>query len=336
VAQLPAERRHEGEDAELDAYLAASKRLDRHAVRLEALLPRGWLILGLAGAATSFVSRDVATPDLAVALGGVFLAYQALRGLGLGLDRAIGARVAWERIRDLWLAATRPSSPGLPGFAARVAPAARAVGDTGPRPVVLEAHGVQLTHRFRATPVLRGLELEIREGDRILLEGPSGAGKSSLVMLLAGCRKPDAGLLLLRGLDIGTLGEEAWRRRAVVAPQFHENHVVLGSLALNLLLGRRWPPEQKDLAEADEVCRGLGLGPVLDRMPSGLQQLVGETGWQLSHGEQSRVFLARTLLQGADVAFLDETFAALDPATFARCVDYVKRRAPALVVIAHR
>ncbi|MCE9635300.1 MAG: ABC transporter ATP-binding protein/permease [Planctomycetes bacterium] len=340
VAQLQPERRHDGEDPAVDAYFAASKRLDAHAVRLEALLPRAWLILGLAGAAPAFVGRagsdggDVG--GLAVALGGVFLAYQAFRGLGLGLDRAIGARVAWERVRDLWRAATRPSLPGVPGFAARATPLATVLATSGLRPVVLEAHGVTLTHRSRATPVLRGLDLEIREGDRILLEGGSGAGKSSLAMLLSGCKRPDAGLLLLRGLDIGTLGEEAWRRRAVIAPQFHENHVILGPLSFNLLLGRRWPAEEKDLREADAVCRGLGLGPVLDRMPGGLQQLVGETGWQMSHGEQSRVFLARTLLQGADVVFLDETFAALDPETFARCVDYVKSRAPALVVIAHR
>lgn len=342
VAQLPAERRHDGEDADLDAYLASSRRLDAHSVRLEALLARGWLILGLAAAAPAFLAREVALPSLAVSLGGVFLAYQAFRGLGIGLDRAIGARVAWERIRELWLAATRPSRPGLPGFAARAAANAPATETSAAapaaalRPVVLEAHGVQLTHRFRATPVLRGLELEIREKDRILLEGPSGAGKSSLVSLLSGCRRPDAGLLLLRGLDAGTLGDEAWRRRAVVAPQFHENHMILGSLAFNLLVGRRWPPEEKDIREAYEVCRGLGLAPVIDRMPGGMQQLVGETGWQLSHGEQSRVFLARTLLQNADVIFLDETFAALDPATFLLCVEYVKARAPALVVIAHR
>ena len=46
-----------------------------------------------------------------------------------------------------------------------------------------------------------------------------------------------------------------------------------------------------DLDEADEVCRRLGLGGLLDRMPAGLQQMVGESGWQLSHGERSRLFL---------------------------------------------
>lgn len=83
------------------------------------------------------------------------------------------------------------------------------------------------------------------------------------------------------------------------------------------------------------VCRELGLGSLLDRMPSGLDQVVGETGWQLSHGERSRIFLARALLQRADLVILDETFGALDPLTLKSCVDTVFARAPALVVIAH-
>lgn len=70
-------------------------------------------------------------------------------------------------------------------------------------------------------------------------------------------------------------------------------------------------------------------------MPSGLQQLVGETGWQLSHGERSRVYLARALLQGGELLVLDESFAALDPKNLARALDCTLRRAKTLLVVAH-
>ena len=70
-------------------------------------------------------------------------------------------------------------------------------------------------------------------------------------------------------------------------------------------------------------------------MPAGLQQRVGETGWQLSHGERSRIFLARALLQRAPLTVLDESLAALDPQTLAQCLRTVQRHAGALVVIAH-
>ena len=64
-------------------------------------------------------------------------------------------------------------------------------------------------------------------------------------------------------------------------------------------------------------------------------QLVGEGGWQLSHGERGRLFMARALLQGGDVMILDETFAALAPETLRETLECVLRRAPTLMVIAH-
>jgi ATP-binding cassette subfamily B protein len=120
-------------------------------------------------------------------------------------------------------------------------------------------------------------------------------------------------LLLLDGLDWQTLGAEGWRRRIVSAPQFHENHILAGTFAFNLLMGKRWPPSPEDLDEAETLCHELGLGELLQRMPAGLMQMVGETGWQLSHGERSRLYIARALLQGSDLIILDESFAALDP-----------------------
>ena len=86
---------------------------------------------------------------------------------------------------------------------------------------------------------------------------------------------------------------------------------------------------------AVRVCRALDLGPLLERMPGGLMQMVGECGWQLSHGEKSRLYLARALLQGADLLVLDESFAALDPQTLRHALAYVLDKAPTVLVIAH-
>jgi len=121
----------------------------------------------------------------------------------------------------------------------------------------------------------------------------------------------------------------------VTAPQFHENHVLTGTFAFNVLMGHRWPATADDLAQVETLCRELGLGDLLDRMPSGLLQLVGDTGWQLSHGERSRLFIARALIQEADLVILDESFAALDPENLRRAMECVQDRANALLVIAH-
>jgi ATP-binding cassette subfamily B protein len=201
---------------------------------------------------------------------------------------------------------------------------------------VLEARGLAFRYPGRSRPALADCDLALRAGDRVLLAGASGSGKSTLVSLLAALRRPDAGLLLLHGADLHGWGALGWHRRVAAAPQFHDNHLFAAPLAFNLLLGRGWPPAPEDLEEAGELCRELGLGDLLARMPAGLMQPVGDTGWRLSHGEASRVYLARALLQDADVVLLDESFAALDPASLSRALDCARRRARTLVVVAHR
>jgi ABC-type transport system involved in cytochrome bd biosynthesis fused ATPase/permease subunit len=71
-------------------------------------------------------------------------------------------------------------------------------------------------------------------------------------------------------------------------------------------------------------------------MPAGLLQMVGETGWQLSHGERSRLYIARALLQDTDLVVLDESFAALDPLNLEHALQCVARRARSLLLISHR
>ncbi len=195
----------------------------------------------------------------------------------------------------------------------------------------------RLSYRYRASgkAALQAGSLTVQEGDRILLGGPSGGGKTTFASLLSGMREPESGLLLSNGLDRATLGSSEWRKRIAAAPQFHENYILTETLAFNLMLGQQWPPTRADMEEAETVCRELGLGDLLDSMPSGLMQMVGEGGWQLSHGERSRVFIARALLQSADLVILDESFAALDPENTKLALEATMERAKTLMVIAH-
>jgi ABC-type multidrug transport system fused ATPase/permease subunit len=152
---------------------------------------------------------------------------------------------------------------------------------------------------------------------------------------LTGLRDADSGLLLLHGLDRRTMGSDSWRRRIVAAPTFRDNYVLTETFAFNLLMGRGWPPTAEDFDEAQAICSELGLDRLLARMPSGLMQMVGETGWQLSHGEKSRLYMARALLQNADLVILDESFAALDPETLQLAMRCALKRANTLLLIAH-
>jgi ATP-binding cassette subfamily B protein len=278
------------------------------------------------GLLPGFVSGTASSGALAMALGGMLLANRALSGISGGLSALSRAAVAWSQVAALFRTSqlALDKEPFLPMSSPQ---------STARRKVV-DASQLSFGYGVNAGSVLHGLNLEIYSGDQILLEGPSGGGKSTLASLLVGLRKPTNGLLLLNGLDRHTLGE-SWHQLATEAPQFHENHILSGTLAFNLLMGRNWPASTDELKEAQDLCEDLGLGDLLRRMPSGLMQMVGETGWQLSHGERSRIFLARALLQNAELTVLDESFAALDPETLDRCLRCALQRSKALLVIAH-
>ncbi|MDQ6664800.1 MAG: ABC transporter ATP-binding protein/permease [Acidobacteriota bacterium] len=325
LAQQRRDRWHDEEDRALDSYMALSKSLDRRGTLLIAAVPRGWIVVALAAIAPAFVAGTASNIDIAILLGGILLAFTAFKRLTGSLSDIAASWVAWKQIAHLFHAAARPQLEGELSLA----------GDMARDGIALDADAIAFRYRDHGEPVLRGCSLRVRRGDRILVEGPSGGGKTTFASILAGMRQPESGILLAGGMDLRTLGTDRWRKRVVSAPQFHENHVLTETLAFNLLMGRRWPPLPTDMEEAESICRELGLGELLATMPGGLLQMVGESGWQLSHGERSRVFMARALLQNAGLVILDESFAALDPETLQTALRCTLGRAETLLVIAH-
>ena len=234
---------HDGEDQALAHYVELARGMDRTTAVLLALVPRGWMLLGGLGVTPAFLSGATAPATLAVQLGGVLLAATAYKKLATGLWHLTGAVIAWQQVASLVHAAARPDLATAPSLVPAPAAAQGVQGATAP---VLEAHDLVFRYRERSAPVLHGCSLRLWPGERLLLEGPSGGGKSTLATLLLGLRPPESGLVLLGGLDRHTLGAAGWRRRVVAAPQFHDNHVFSGTVAFNLLLGRRWPPHPEE------------------------------------------------------------------------------------------
>ncbi len=327
LAQQRPEEWHEGEDQALKNYLGISRVLDRMENWLTMAVPRGWLLCALVCFAPSMLQGGQQPAQVAVTFGGILLAYTGFRRLtGSAADMAVFFESV-RRIRVLFQAAARQESSGA-AFTTK--------GNvTRPQQKVIEAEGVGYRYRPYGGPALQDCSLTIHRGDRVLLQGPSGGGKTTLASLLSGMRVPEHGLLLAMGLDRHALGPARWRKRIATAPQFHENHIFAETLAFNLLMGRAESPVEQDFEEAETICRELGLGDLIDRMPSGILQMVGEGGWQLSHGERSRIFMARALLQRSDLVILDESFGALDPESLQVAMDCALNRAETLMVIAH-
>ena len=332
VAQQPAAQQQEGDDRGLAVYSRKQVALDSEMARLSVLLPRGWLVLGVAALAPGFATGAGQGAGLAVSLGGVLLVYLAFRRVAMETGPGLAAALlGWKRTRPLFEAASEEPEAGE---SVAVLPTEVDEASAGRRGLLV-GRDVSFSYPGRLEPVLRGCNLEIRRGQRILLEGASGSGKSTLGALLCGLRQPSGGLLLLGGFDHHSLRPERWRQRAAGVPQSHENHILSAPLLFNIAMARRWPPRQEDEQEIEAICRELGLSDLIARMPGGMQQMVGDSGWQLSHGERSRVWVARALLQQADLRVLDESFAALDPETMDQVLECVVRRSETLVVVSH-
>jgi ATP-binding cassette subfamily B protein len=325
LAQQEPDAPHIHDDRVLAAYATRSAKMDQTLTNLQGLVPRGWLLLATSVLAVVLVVDGPTPASLAIALGGILLTHHALESLIDGSMHLVDAAIAWRALAPLMAAARHAPHAGTPSlaFAPRPSnvPTARMLG------VVYHA-------RNRTDPILTGAELTLKRGEYVRLTGASGSGKSTLAAILAALRTPQAGLVLSGGLDYATLGATGWRRRIACAPDFHDNHLFTGPLGFNLLV-ERWPPRPEDLAEARAICDELGLGPLIDRMPAGMFEMVGETGWQLSHGERSRIFIARALLQHAELVILDESLGALDPVTLALTIACIEKRAPSALVIAH-
>jgi ATP-binding cassette subfamily B protein len=331
VAQLAPGKRHLGEERALGEYARKEAAMDREMARLSVLVPRGWLILGVAALVPDFAAARAASAQVAVSLGGVLLVYLALRRIALETGPSLAtAFVAWRTTKPI--AAANP--PGEPAELVAVLP--NEVDEaTRDRRALLVGRDVSYRYPGRLEPVLRGADFEVYRGDRVLVEGRSGAGKSTLGALLCGLRQPSGGLLLLGGFDHHSLRPERWRQRVAAVPQSHDNHVLSAPLLFNIAMARRWPPSDADIVELEQICKELGLESLLRRMPAGIQQMVGDSGWQLSHGERARVCVARALAQQADVRVLDESFAALDPETLDLVLACILRRSETLLVVSH-
>jgi ATP-binding cassette subfamily B protein/subfamily B ATP-binding cassette protein MsbA len=155
-------------------------------------------------------------------------------------------------------------------------------------------------------PVLRGLDLRIRAGERIALLGDNGAGKSTTLSLIGGLYPPTGGQVLLDGLSVPDVPEH-WLHQQV-AMVLQDTFLFSGTLAENLRYGRPGATDE-DVAGVAEAAL---VTEFTDRLPDGLDTVISAGGIGLSGGQRQRVGIARALLVDSPIVLLDEPTAGLD------------------------
>ncbi|GII58380.1 ABC transporter ATP-binding protein [Planotetraspora thailandica] len=177
-----------------------------------------------------------------------------------------------------------------------------------------------------------GLDLTVTPGETLALVGASGAGKSTVLNLVIGFLRPTSGTILLDGRDMETLDLRTYRRFVSVVPQ--ESILFEGSIKENVTYGMRDVPDET----VRQALRDANAMEFIDRLPAGLDTVVGERGARLSGGQKQRLAIARALIRDPRVLILDEATSALDSRSEALVQEALGRLVAGrtVFVVAHR
>lgn len=180
--------------------------------------------------------------------------------------------------------------------------------------------------------VLKGVNLDIKKGENIVITGKSGAGKSTLIYLLMRFFDPDKGNVYIGGKNMRDMKPEDVRKNIAYVPQ--DVYIFHGSIIDNLRLGK----PDASLEEIKEVAKVAVADGFISEMKDGYNSFIGERGATLSGGQKQRLAIARALLTNADIIIMDEAVSNLDSeseAEFRMALDNISRQ-KTIITIAHR
>lgn len=234
------------------------------------------------------------------------------------LQRAAGAT---ERLVELLNAEDTVADPAQP-----VPAPANATGQ-----ITFE----DVSFRYPTRPdasALDHVDLTIQPGETVAIVGPSGAGKTTIIQTIQRFYDPQAGRILLDGVDLKDMARGAFRKHLALVPQ---DPVIFASTAReNIRFGR---PEASD-AEVEAAAKAAAAHDFIMKLPDGYGSEVGERGVMLSGGQKQRIAIARAILRDAPVLLLDEATSALDAASeraVQAAVDELSKTRTTIIV-AHR
>lgn len=200
-------------------------------------------------------------------------------------------------------------------------------------PVTGKVEYCQVSFAYHAEqPVLKDLDLKVYPGEAIALVGASGAGKTTLVNLLPRFYDPQAGQILIDGVDIREVTLRSLRRQIGIVPQ--ETTLFSGTIAQNIAFGQK----DFDLAAVEKAAQVANAHQFISQFANGYYSWVGERGVNLSGGQKQRIAIARAVLLNPRILILDEATSALDSESEALVQEALERlmQNRTVFIIAHR
>lgn len=250
-----------------------------------------------------------------------------LEGIGQLLATTLDARAAADRFLEVVDLPNDLDDPATP----------RPAGEPGREGTTVELRDVRVELGGQA--VLDGVDLTLPPGRTTALVGLTGSGKSILLQLLPRLLDTTSGTVMIDGVDVRTMRRDDLRR--VVSPAFEDPVLFSASVRENVLLGvdaPSGPAQEADQTELMNRALAAAQATFVDRLPKGVDTVIGEEGMSLSGGQRQRLALARAIAARPRVLVLDDPLSAVDVATETAATDALRELLPGTttLVVAHR
>jgi PrtD family type I secretion system ABC transporter len=287
------------------ARLAAAARIARQGLQLAMLGVGAWLVIGADASAGIMVAATILLGR----------ALQPLEHLIGGWKALLDARSAWRRLNERAATGTAESALALPAPSGRLQVERLVFGPAPMRPALI-----------------KGVGFTLEAGESLGLVGPSASGKTTLLRLILGLWKPQAGCVRLDGADITLWARGALGKHLGYLPQ--DVALLGGTVAENI--ARLAPVDSVAVVAAARLAHAHDL---ILRLPQGYETEIGEAGAVLSGGQRQRVALARALYGEPRLVVLDEPNANLDAegeAALQAALRELKARRVTVIMAGHR
>lgn len=187
-----------------------------------------------------------------------------------------------------------------------------------------------ISFSYGRNDVLKNIGFSVSKGETVAIQGASGIGKSTLLYLLLGIYKCDAGEITISDGEKTEKAGKGTRRFFAFTPQ--GNGLFSGTIAENIIFARENVTDE----EMKNALKISCADEFISALPDGVDTYLGENGAGLSEGQQQRIAIARALLSGAEVLLLDEATSALDETTEKRFIENLRTVGKTAILITHR